>query len=429
MKTGLISLTIFFFLFAGIARGQTSTIVPFDAEKARAASHLQDPAAATKAYLDAVPQERRAKTKAYAHGNYVLGIVDFLFTGAVLMILIAAGISVRFRNIARRITRFRPLQTALYWFQFLVVVTLIQFPLTIYNSYYREKAYGLLTQSLSSWLTDQAKGLLIGCILGGLLLMILYGVLRKAPRTWWLWGSAVTIVFMIVVVAIAPVFIMPLFNKFTPVKNLEIRESILQMAHEQGIPADEVYEMDASKRTDRVGAFVNGLLGTMRIVMFDNTLKRCTQEEIQMIMGHEMAHYVLNHVWKGIAFFGVLILLGFLFMRWAFAKVLARWPNTGIEGVYDIAGLPLLWLLLSVFLFVTSPVTNSYSRWTEDEADDFGLNASHQPDGAATTFLKLGEYRDLDPDPIVEVLFFDHPSGSSRILNAMEWKKAHSSVP
>jgi len=425
MKPVLILPTILFLLFTGIAHAQTSTVVPFDPEKAREASQVQDPAASTKAYLDAVPQERRDKTKAYAHGNYILQIVDFLSTGVLLIVLIAAGISVRFRNFARRITRFRPLQTVLYWVQFLVVVTLISFPLTIYNSYYREKAYGLLTQSLSSWLTDQAKGLLIGCILGGLLLMILYGVLRKAPRTWWLWGSAVTIVFMILLVAIAPVFIMPLFNKFTPVKDAQIRESILKMAHEQGIPADEVYEMDASKRTDRVSAFVNGLLGTMRIVMFDNTLKRCTPEEIQMIMGHEMAHYVLNHVWKGVAFFGVLILLGFLFVRWAFAKVLVRWPNTGIEGVHDIAGLPLLLLLLSVFLFATSPITNSYSRWTEDEADDFGLNASLQPDGAATTFLKLGEYRDLDPHPVVEVLFFDHPSGRSRILNAMEWKKAH----
>lgn len=429
MKTHLTFLTLLILLVTGIARAQTSNIVPFDAEKARAASKIQDTGAATKAYLDAVPQERRAKTKAYAHGNYILQIVDFLFTGIMLIVLISAGISVRFRNMARRITRFRPLQTMIYWVQFLLVVTLIQFPLTIYNSYYREKAYGLLTQSLSGWLTDQAKGLLIGCILGSLLFMILYGVLRKAPRTWWLWGSAVMIVFMIVLVAIAPVFIMPLFNKFTPVKNTEIRESILKMAHEQGIPANEVYEMDASKRTDRVSAFVNGLLGTMRIVMFDNTLKRCTPEEIQMIMGHEMGHYVLNHIWKGVAFFGVVIVLGFLFVRWAFAKALARWRNTNIEGVYDTAGLPLFWLLLSVFLFATSPITNSFSRWQEDEADDFGLNASHQPDGAATTFLKLGEYRDLDPNPVIEILFFDHPSGSSRILNAMEWKKTHPSIP
>jgi STE24 endopeptidase len=342
-----------------------------------------------------------------------------------MILLISTGLSVRFRNFARRITRSQVLQTLIYWLQFLITFTLVQFPLTLYRSYYREKAYGLLTQGLPHFLSDQAKGLLIGCILGGLLFIVLYGVLRRTPRTWWIWGSAVMIVFMIITVAIAPVFIMPLFNKFTPIQNTQIRESILNMAHEQGIPADEVYEMDASKRTDRVSAFVNGMLGTMRIVMFDNTLKRCTPEEIQMIMGHEMGHYVLNHVWKGVAFFGILILIGFLFVKWAFARVLQRWPNTGIEGVSDPAGLPLLFLLFSVFLFVTAPVINTYSRWAEDQADDFGLNASHQPDAAATTFLKLGEYRDLDPSPLIELLFFDHPSGQSRIRNAMEWKQAH----
>jgi STE24 endopeptidase len=167
------------------------------------------------------------------------------------------------------------------------------------------------------------------------------------------------------------------------------------------------------------------MLGTMRIVMFDTTLKRCTPQEIQMIMGHEMGHYVLNHVWKGVGFFAVVILAGFLFMRWAFVKILARWPNIGIESVSDVAGLPLLVLLLGVFLFITAPILNSYGRTIETDADNFGLNASKYPDAAATTFLKLGEYRDLEPHPVIEVLFFDHPSGRTRILNAMHWKQAH----
>lgn len=413
------------FLFTSLIFAQTNNPVPFDSAKAAEAAEINDPQTAARAYLDSVPADRRAKTKAYASGNYVLDIVEALFGALVLIGLIAFGISVRFRNYTRKITNSASLQTWLYWILFLVTITLIHFPLSIYRSYYREKQFGLLTQNFGGWMKDELIGLALGCIFGGLLLMALYGVLRKTPRTWWLWGSAVTIVFLIISVAVAPVFILPLFNKFTPVKNSEIRETILAMAHEQGIPADEVYEMDASKRTDRVSAFVNGLLGTMRIVMFDNTLKRCTPQEIQMIMGHEMGHYVLNHIWKGIAFFTVVILIAFLFVKWAFAKVLTRWPATGIEGVADNAGLPLLWLLLSIFLFAITPVSNTYSRWAEDQADDFGLNASHQPDAAATTFLKLGEYRDLEPHPAIEVLFYDHPSGRSRILNAMNWKQSH----
>jgi STE24 endopeptidase len=183
--------------------------------------------------------------------------------------------------------------------------------------------------------------------------------------------------------------------------------------------------VDASRRTDRVSAYVVGMLGTMRIVMFDSTLTRCTPEEIQMIMGHEMGHYVSNHVWKGVGFFAALIVLVLLFARWGFARVLRRWPGTGIEGIADLAGLPLLWLLVSAAALVATPLANTFIRSQEAEADGFGLEASRQPDAAATVFLKLGEYRDLEPDPVIEAIFFDHPSGRSRIRHAMAWKRDH----
>ena len=401
------------------------SVEPFDPAKAHLAARIEDPQTATRAYLDAVPQARRAKTKAYARGNYLLDIVDFLFTSLVLIALLASGLSARMRDLARRLIRWRPLQHAFYWLQFLILTGLIAFPLTLYRSYFREKAYGLLTQSLPDWLLDQLKGLLVGCVLGALVAVVLYGVLRRTPRSWWLWGSAVVVAFQILSNAIAPVYIAPLFNKFTPVKDQQLRSRILEMAHAQGVPADDVYEMDASRRTDRISAYVGGVLGTTRIVLFDTTLKRCSPAEIQMILGHEMAHYVLNHVWKGIGFLSLLIVLGFLFVRWAFARAIRRWPAMGVQGVADIAGLPLMVLLLSVFLFVLAPVLNTWSRVLELDADNFGLMASREPDAAATTFLKLGEYRDLEPDPLVEMLLYDHPSGRTRILNAMEWKRSH----
>jgi STE24 endopeptidase len=399
---------------------------PYDPDQAKAASRISDPEAATRAYLDAVSPERRAQTRSYAVGQYVLRAVDFAVSGAVMILLVALGISVRFRNLARRVTRIRALQTALYWIQLLVAVTVVQLPLTIYAEYYREKHYDLLTQSFAGFLGDQVKSLVIGCIVGALLMMVFYAILRRAPRLWWVWLSGVSIAFVVFALAIAPVVIAPMFNKFTPIENTELRDRILAMAHEHGIPADEVYQVDASRRTDRVSAYVNGALGTMRIVMFDNTLKRCTPEEIQMIMGHEMGHYVLDHIWIGVGFFSGLIVLAFLFTRWAFAWALRRWPSTGIEGIADVAGLPVLWFLLSVVIFAATPVINSLTRWEESQADDFGLAASRQPDAAATTFLKLGEYRDLDPHPVIEAIFFDHPSGRSRIRNAMDWKRDHS---
>jgi STE24 endopeptidase len=234
---------------------------------------------------------------------------------------------------------------------------------------------------------------------------------------------------VVVGVALGPVFIAPIFNKFTPVHDEAIRQSILQMAHDKGVPADDVYETDISRRSDRITAYVAGALGTTRVVMGDTALKRCTPDEIRMIMGHEMGHYVLNHVWKGLAFFGVVIVAGFLFVRWSFAWAVARWPNMGVRGIGDVAGLPLFLLLLSLFFAATAPLLNTHTRAIETEADEFGLDASQAPDAAATTFLKLGEYRDLDPHPLVEVFFFDHPSGRNRIRHAMDWKAAHAAAP
>jgi len=421
-KTTLLTLSLLILTAALQAKEE---LPPFDPAKAVEASRIADPAQATRAYLDSVPVERRQKTKSYAHGNYFLDGVDFLYSALILIALLGSGFSAKMRNVARSVTRFRPVHTALYWMQFLLVTTVLSFPLTLYRSYFREKSYGLLTQPFSGWIGDQLKGLLIGAVLGAIFLMVLYGVFRKAPKQWWIWGSAVMVAFIILGIAIAPVYIQPLFNKFTPVHNEQVRKNVLAMAHAQGIPADEVYEMDASKRTDRISAYVAGLLGTMRIVMFDNTLKRCTPEEIQMIMGHEMGHYVLHHIWKSVLFLGAFIVLGFAIIRWAFTRAIQNWPSFQIEGIADTAGFPLLMLLLSAFLFVTQPVLNTWGRTLEDEADDFGLNASAQPDAAATTFLKLGEYRDLEPDPAIEFLFFDHPSGRYRIRNAMEWKAAH----
>ena len=299
------------------------------------------------------------------------------------------------------------------------------FPLTLYRSFFREKAYGLLTQGFPDWLLDQAKALALGAVFGSLVLMALYGVLRRAPRTWWIWGALVMIAFIVVGVALGPVFISPLFNKFEPVRDEDIRQEILAMAHVKGIPADDVFETDISRRSDRITAYVAGALGTTRIVMADTTLRHCTKDEIRMIMGHEMGHYVLDHVWKGIGVFAVVILLGFLFVRWAFAWAVARWPAMGVRGVSDLAGLPLLVATFGVAITVASPILNTVSRHQELEADVFGLDASRAPDAAATTFLKLGEYRDLDPHPLVELLIFDHPSGRVRIRNAMEWKRAH----
>ena len=382
-----------------------------------------DPVAATERYLAKLSAEQRARSDAYFEGGYWLQLWGFLYGAAVAILLLATRLSARMRDLAVRITRVQVLQTALYWVQVLVAATVLTFPLTVYEGFIREHTYGLATQTFGPWLGDQAKGLAIGVVLGALALMAIYAVIRHAPRTWWLWGAGVSVVLMVFAIAIGPVFIEPVFNKYTSLTDEQVKGPILRLARANGIPATDVFVFDASRQTTRVSANVAGFLGTQRIALNDNLLKRCSLPEIESVMAHEMGHYVLNHVFKLLLQIGLLIVAGFAFVRWAFDRVAGRWgPRWGIGGIADVAGLPLLVLLLSIFFFVLTPVTNTMIRTQEIEADIFGLNAARQPDGEAEVDLKLGEYRKLKPGPVEEFIFFDHPSGYSRILMAMRWK-------
>jgi STE24 endopeptidase len=198
------------------------------------------------------------------------------------------------------------------------------------------------------------------------------------------------------------------------------------MARANSIPAHDVYVMDASRQSNRVSANVSGLLGTERITLNDNLLKRCTLPEVEAVMGHEMGHYVLHHIYTRILFYGVLTVVGFAFLRWAVVWALTRWGGVWrVRGAADPAALPLFALLIALYFLAFMPVTNTFIRTQEYEADIFGLNAAGQLDGAALVALKLGDYRKLTPGPIEEFIFFDHPSGRARIYAAMRWKAEH----
>ena len=421
-RVGRVRTWVVLTVVAAIASAAPCLAQPAPAPPA-AGSASFDPIAATEAYLARVPAEQRARSDAYFEGGYWLILWDFLLGAAVGLALLFTRLSARMRDLAARVTRLAGLQTALYWVQYLVITALVSAPLSIYEGYFRERKYGLATQTFGPWLGDQLKGLAIGAVFGGLLIMLVYLVIRRAPRSWWMWGAGVAIVFLLIGQIIAPVFIAPLFNRYTKLEDPAIREPILRLARANGVPATDVWVFDASRQTTRVSANVSGLGGTSRISLNDNLLKRCTLPEIEATMGHEMGHYVLNHGSKGMIEMGVLAVIGFAFMRWGFERLHRRWgARWGIAGVADVAGLPVLALLLSTYSFVLTPVTNTIIRTAETEADIFGLNAARQPDGEAEVDLKLGEYRKLKPTALEEFVFFDHPSGYNRILMAMRWK-------
>ncbi len=383
-----------------------------------------DPAAATQAWLATVPQEKREKSDAYFEGGYWLLLWNFLLAAGISILLLTSRISARLRDFAERASRFKTFQVAVYAIPYLLLVYLLSFPLNLYEHFYRE--HRLATQSFLPWFREQLIGLGVTLIAGTLLLIALYAVFRRASRTWWIWGTIVTLLFSFAGAFIAPVYIEPLFNTYKPLANPEIREPILAMARANQIPVRQVFEVDASRQTTRVSANVSGFLGTTRIALNDNLLKQCTLPEIRMVMAHEMGHYVLNHGAKLVTYSGILILVGFALTRTLFDGAVRRWGNKwGVRGVADPAGLPLLILILSAFLFIATPFLNTVVRVTEREADAFGLNTSREPDGMAQAALKLSTYRKLNPTPLEEFIFFDHPSGRARIRMAMDWKSAN----
>ena len=382
--------------------------------------------AAVDAYLAKMPPAQRARSDAYFEGGYWLLLWDFLYTVIVMWLLLRFRWSARMRDLAERLTRFRPLQTAIYWAQFIIVVSVLMFPMSVYEGYFREHKYALLNQTFGPWMRDQMVGLLVAIGLGAILIVPLFGLVRRLGKSWWVWGSVLMIVFAAFVMLIAPVFIAPLFNKYTTLTDPRIKDPILSMARANGIPANDVYEFDASRQSNRVSANVSGFAGTLRISLNDNLLKRCTLPEIETTMGHEMGHYVLNHAYKALVMYGVVIVIGFAFLNWGIHFSLARWGGQwDVRGITDVAVLPLAVIVFSIYLFVLTPVINTISRTMEYEADLYGLNAAGQPDGEANVDMLLGEYRKLDPGPIEEFIFYDHPSGRTRITAAMRWKAEH----
>jgi STE24 endopeptidase len=429
IRTGRIVLLLSICLFTLGAFGQTSgaAAAPVSSPSNHSsAAHSFDIKAAVDAYLAKMPPAERARSDAYFEGGYWLLLGDFLVTTIVMWLLLRFRWSARMRDLAERLTRFRPLQTALYWIQFIIVVSVITFPWSVYEGYFREHKYNLLNQTFGPWMRDQVVALAVNVVLGAILIVPLFGLVRRLGKNWWVWGAALMIVFAAFLGVIEPVYIAPLFNTYKKLEDPRVKDPILSMARANGIPATDVYEFDASRQSNRVSANVSGFANTQRISLNDNLLKRCSLPEIETTMGHEMGHYVLNHEYKSLVMFGVVIVIGFAFANWGINSALVRWGQKWeVRGINDVAVLPLAVIVFSLYFLLTTPVTNGITRMMEFEADMYGLNAARQPDAEANVDMLLGEYRKLDPGPVEEFIFYDHPSGRTRITAAMRWKAEH----
>ena len=380
---------------------------------------------ATEHWLNTLTPAQRAKSDAYFEGGYWLLLWSTLYAVIVGGIFLLTGLSLRIKNLVSKAGNVN-IQNLLYGVIYILLSWVFLFPLSVYEGYYREHQYALSNLSFDGWLKEDLIGLGLMLLFGSLLLMLVYIAMRRAEKKWWLWGAGICIAFGAFGAFIAPVYLAPLFNKYQPLPEGKLKTELLSLARANSIPAENVYQFDASKQSDKVSANVSGFASTTRISLNDNLLKRCTPAEIKGVMGHEMGHYVMNHVYKGLLETAVFLVILFALVNFFFQLIISRYGDRlGIASISDIAGLPLLVVLFALGQFIFTPVANTLTRTQETEADMFGLNAAREPDGEAHVDMMLSEYRKIDPGYWEEIFFYDHPSGRNRVHMAMQWKAEH----
>ena len=389
-----------------------------------------DPVKATDAYLARVSGAEKARSDSYFEGGYWLILVDTLIAVGISALLMWTRVSAAIRDFAERQTRSPFWQAPLYIGPYYLLTTVLSFPLTVYESFLREKSYGLMNQTFFGWFSEFLTITGVNLILFTVALTFLYMALRRAGRNWWIWATAGFAAFFAVVIIISPVLFAPLTNKYTPLPDSPLKHDILSLARANGIPAKDVYVFDASKQSDRISANVSGLLGTTRISMNDNLLNKSSHDEVLAVLGHEMGHYVLNHQAVGLTWLSLVALVAFLFLDAGFSVLVAIFGGDwDLRRIDDPAGLPVLAALAAIFLMFATPLLNTITRTMEIQADMYGVNAARKPDAFATSVLKLANYRKLDPAPWEEAIFYDHPSGRTRIWEMMRWKAEHLNDP
>jgi STE24 endopeptidase len=371
-----------------------------------------------------------------AMARYRSGIALWLIDAAWGLILPAAilwtGWSARMRTWASRLGRKRFFTIGIYFALFSIVTFVIDLPRAYYEEFVREHAYGLSNQTFSKWFGDSLKSLAVGTIMGALFLWVPYLLLRKSPARWWLYTAMAAVPFLLLTLLIAPVWIDPLFNTFGPMKNKTLETKILQLADRAGIEGGRVYEVDKSADTKTLNAYVAGVGGTKRIVLWDTIIARLDEPQLLFVMGHEMGHYVLNHIWKMLAIFSVLVAVLLYAVHRVAGVVIARHhARFGFTELSDVASLPLILLLFSLASFVVSPVALGITRHFEYEADRFGLEITRANRAAALSFVRLQQDNLANPRPhwLVRLFRASHPTLAERIEFANSYRPWETGQP
>lgn len=358
--------------------------------------------------------------------HFRLALIGTAYGLVVLWLILRWRLAPKYRDWSERAFKNSFLQSVVYSPLLLLTMAVLTLPLDIYGESV-EKQYGISVQSWGSWTWDWVKGQLISYVIGIVLIWLLYVVIRRSPRRWWFYFWLLSQPILVFLIFLQPLVIDPMFHKFEPLQNKDpvLTASLEQMVQRAGkdIPPERMFWMGAGEKTTSLNAYVTGVGSSKRIVVWDNTIAKMNTQQIVYVAGHEMGHYVLNHIPKGLVFFAVLLFiadyLGYRSVGWFLARWGAGW---GIRELGDWASLPVLLLLLSVFSFVANPIASAFSRYLEHQADQYGLEVTHglTPDNgqvAAEAFQILGAVglSDPDPNPVNVFLFYDHPPIADRV--------------
>jgi len=365
----------------------------------------------------AVPEPTPQALSYYRSGN-VLWIVDNVWGLLVPAAFLFTGFSATMRGWSYRIGKKWFFAIALYFIVFSAVTFVLDLPRVYYEGFVREYAYGLSNQTFAKWASDQLTGLVVGIVGGVAFLWVPYLLLKRSPRRWWLYTGLAAIPFIVLVALVQPIWVDPLFNTFGPMKDRALEADILHLAERAGIEGSRVFEVAKSEDTKAVNAYVAGFGATKRIVLWDTIIAKLNRQQLLVVMGHEMGHYVLGHVWKQILILSSLIVVALYAVHrasgWLIAKHRARF---GFEALSDVASLPLILILFGVASLVVTPVALAVSRHFEHEADRFGLEITRDNHAAATAFVTL-QQENLGvprPGPIYTWWRESHPPLGERI--------------
>lgn len=368
--------------------------------------------------------ERLQNAIKYQRARNIHFFLDQGYTVLFLVLFLFLGLSALLRRQIEKITRKRFWVVAFYTILFLILAFIIGFPSSYYG-FSLEHKFDLSNQTFGEWFGEELLGLLVLAIIALIAVEGIYLALKKAPRTWWIYVSVVFIGFTVVLVNLAPILIMPLFNVYTPLPEGELRDRLVDLSHKTNVEVEDIFTVDMSKQTKKANAMFTGLGNTKRIVLGDNLVDEFTTDEIEVVIAHEMGHNLMHHIWQGIAFSSVMAAIGFLIIHLIGPGLIARFRRRlKIDNMADVASLPLILLIFTIFGIITMPIFPAFSRHMERQADRFALDMTHNNKAFVTTMEKLAymNLSDPNPSPVIEFLLYDHPPISKRIKFAEEYK-------